>query len=51
MHEAGFFVDVDFSGDTFNKKIRNAQVQQYNFILSKRFVLLALVDSLTRVAV
>ena len=27
-------VDVDFSpGDTFNKKIRNAQLEQYNYIL------------------
>jgi threonyl-tRNA synthetase len=30
--EAGFFVDVDDSGDTMNKKIRNAQVENYNFI-------------------
>jgi len=30
--EAGFFADFDDSGDTMNKKIRNAQVDQYNFI-------------------
>ena len=27
-----FYVDVDDSGDTLNKKIRNAQLAQYNFI-------------------
>jgi len=30
--DAGFFADLDNSGDTMNKKIRNAQVEQYNFI-------------------
>jgi threonyl-tRNA synthetase len=29
----GYHVDVDFSGNTLNKKIRNAQLAQYNFIL------------------
>lgn len=36
MHEAGFMVDMDFSpGDTFNKKIRKAQLEQYNYILGE----------------
>ena len=30
----GFMTDMDVStGDTFNKKIRNAQLAQYNYIL------------------
>eukprot|EP01135_Chromosphaera_perkinsii_P002394 Nk52_evm48s222 gene=Nk52_evmTU48s222 len=33
IHDAGYFVDTDFSADTLNKKIRNAQLAQYNFIL------------------
>lgn len=33
VHEAGFFVDIDDSQRTFNKKIREAQLAQYNFIL------------------
>jgi len=33
LHEAGFFVDVDDSSRTLNKKVREAQVAQYNFIL------------------
>jgi len=33
---AGFMCDVDVDpGDTMNKKIRNAQLAQYNFILGK----------------
>lgn len=28
----GYAVDIDQSGDNFNKKIRNAQVEGYNFI-------------------
>ncbi|KAF9432913.1 threonyl-tRNA synthetase [Entomortierella beljakovae] len=32
FHEAGFFVDVDTSDSTLNKKIRNAEIAQYNFI-------------------
>jgi hypothetical protein len=31
-YEAGFHVDADVSGDTLNKKIRNAELAQYNFI-------------------
>ena len=30
---AGFYADVDNGGDQLNKKIRNAQLAQYNFIL------------------
>ncbi|KAK9886632.1 hypothetical protein WA026_017555 [Henosepilachna vigintioctopunctata] len=34
LHEAGFMVEVDIdAGDTMNKKIRNAQLAQFNFIL------------------
>jgi threonyl-tRNA synthetase len=36
LHLAGFMCDVDVDpGDTMNKKIRNAQLAQYNFILGK----------------
>lgn len=33
IHEAGFYVDVDDSQRTLNKKVREAQLAQYNFIL------------------
>lgn len=33
VHDAGFFVDVDDSSRTLNKKVREAQLSQYNFIL------------------
>jgi threonyl-tRNA synthetase len=33
IHEAGFYVDVDDSSRTLNKKVREAEVNQYNFIL------------------
>ncbi len=33
IHEAGFYVDVDDSTRTLNKKVREAEVNQYNFIL------------------
>mmetsp|Transcript_12186 Transcript_12186/g.11023 ORF Transcript_12186/g.11023 Transcript_12186/m.11023 type:complete len:757 (-) Transcript_12186:24-2294(-) len=33
VHEAGFYVDIDDSTRTLNKKVREAQVAQYNFIL------------------
>ncbi|KAF9360375.1 threonyl-tRNA synthetase [Mortierella sp. AD094] len=32
LHDAGFFADVDSSDSTLNKKIRNAEIAQYNFI-------------------
>jgi threonyl-tRNA synthetase len=33
LHNEGFYADVDLSKDTFQKKVRNAQVSQYNFQL------------------
>ena len=33
LHDAGFHADVDESTKTFNKKIREGQLAQYNFIL------------------
>ena len=33
IHDAGFYVDVDDSSRTLPKKVREGQVQQYNFIL------------------
>lgn len=33
LHNAGFHVDLDASKATFQKKVRNAQVDQYNFQL------------------
>lgn len=33
LHVAGFYVDIEDSSRTLNKKIREAQVAQYNFIL------------------
>ena len=34
LHEAGFQVDMEKDpGLTLNKKIRNAQLEQYNFIM------------------
>ena len=33
IRAARFFVDVDDSGNTLPKKVRNAQLAQYNFIL------------------
>lgn len=36
FHEAGLMTDIDVDpGCTLNKKIRNAQLAQYNFILGK----------------
>ncbi|KAK5081402.1 threonyl-tRNA synthetase [Exophiala xenobiotica] len=31
FHKAKMYVDVDLSGNTMQKKIRNAQIEQYNF--------------------
>lgn len=33
VHNAGFYVDIDDSSRTLNKKVREAQLAQYNFIL------------------
>lgn len=39
--EAGFMADADLdSGCLLNKKIRNAQLAQYNFILGEKLLLL-----------
>ena len=36
IHDAGFLCDTDVDhSTTLNKKIRNAQLSQYNFILGK----------------
>lgn len=32
LHDAGFYVDVDLSGNTLQKKVRTGQIQKYNFI-------------------
>ena len=33
IHEAGFHVEVDTSGSTMQKKVREGQLAQFNFIL------------------
>lgn len=33
LHDEGFYADVDLSSQKFNKKVRTAQVDQYNFQL------------------
>jgi threonyl-tRNA synthetase len=33
LHDEGFYADVDLTKNTFQKKVRNAQVAQYNFQL------------------
>lgn len=33
LHKARLYVDVDTSGNTLQKKVRNAQITQYNFIM------------------
>src|SRR4051794_4217856 len=35
FHKARMYVDVDVSGNTLQKKIRNAQIEQYNFTFGK----------------
>lgn len=32
LHAAGFYADVDLSGNTLQKKVRNGQMLKYNFI-------------------
>ncbi|CCF56422.1 hypothetical protein KAFR_0B01230 [Kazachstania africana CBS 2517] len=32
LHDAGFYADVDLSGNTLQKKVRNGQLLKYNFI-------------------
>ncbi|KAK9446886.1 uncharacterized protein V1518DRAFT_398060 [Limtongia smithiae] len=33
LHDAGIYADTDVGGNTLMKKVRNGQLQQYNFIL------------------
>ncbi|BFG41050.1 hypothetical protein CerSpe_273240 [Prunus speciosa] len=33
IHQAGYYVDVDTSDKTIQKKVRQAQMAQYNYIL------------------
>lgn len=33
LHDQGLFAEVDMTDNTLNKKIRNAQVAQWNFIM------------------
>ena len=41
--EAGFMADADLdSGCLLNKKIRNAQLAQYNFILGEKMYMIGL---------
>ena len=51
--QAGFMVDVDLDhGTTLNKKIRNAQLAQYNFIFGKhcmQLIVLLLCNCASRV--
>lgn len=35
FHKARMYVDVDLSGNTLQKKIRNAQIEQYNFTFGR----------------
>lgn len=35
LHKLKFFVDVDLSGNTLQKKVRTGQLAQYNFIFGK----------------
>lgn len=35
FREAGFWVDVDLSGETLQKKVRRAQLSQYNFVFGE----------------
>ncbi len=37
FHDSGLFADVDLSSNTFQKKIRTGQLEQYNFIFGKHF--------------
>ena len=42
--DAGFLTDIDLDhGTTLNKKIRNAQLAQYNFIFGEIFYLICFI--------
>lgn len=46
LYEAGFMSEVDTdAGDTLNKKIRNAQLAQFNFILGNYFEMILVFSS------
>lgn len=44
FHQEKMFVDVDLSGNTLQKKIRNGQLSQYNFIFGKFASYLSIMD-------
>lgn len=45
LYGAGFMAEVDTdAGDTMNKKIRNAQLSQFNFILGKQKILMKIIS-------
>uniref|UniRef100_A0A7S2B6W9 Threonyl-tRNA synthetase n=2 Tax=Octactis speculum TaxID=3111310 RepID=A0A7S2B6W9_9STRA len=33
VHKAGYYVETELSGDTMQKKVRNGQLSQFNYIL------------------
>ena len=33
LHDHGFYADADLSSETMQKKVREGQIQQYNYIL------------------
>ena len=33
LYDAGMYADIDLTGETLSKKIRNAEIAQYNFII------------------
>lgn len=44
LHAAGFMSEVDTDhGDTLNKKVRNAQLAQFNFILGRSYLVFSLI--------
>lgn len=48
MKDAGIFAEVDVSDNTLNKKIRNAQVAQWNFVMGEWMFSLAVDVERTR---
>jgi hypothetical protein len=40
LSDLGFYVDVDQTPETLNKKIRNGELAQYNFLLGTFFAFL-----------
>jgi threonyl-tRNA synthetase len=35
--DRGMYVDVDKTGNTLQKKIRNGQLEQYNFVFGEQY--------------